>query len=168
MFEYIAGALGIEEVDPSNPLVLKYRNAAYDFTEDSGILIDYLEGRRAFSWETTVDDFNGRISQLVKDSSSTGQVYIAGKSSTTDHAIYRVKIDTAGAVETATYKVSDDAGRTWMTELITTYNYYTALVGGIMIRFDGTFVLNDEWEVEVFGGPDEVTGPTITNIRLIR
>jgi len=158
----------IEQRDPSSDLRNVFWNMVYSSVEPFGLLYEYRKNDRAFSFENTVDDFDGRLENLVLDATSTGRVYIAGKAKAGDHFKYRVKIDTLGAVETATYKVSDDDGRTWLSTLNKTYNQYTHLTSGIWIRFDGTFVLNDEWLIEISGGPDAITGATITNIRLIR
>jgi len=136
--------------------------------EQTGYFDDYIMGRRAFSFESTVDDFNGRLENITLDDASTGLLYLAGKGKAGDHFLCRVKIDTAGAVETATFKVSDDDGRTWITTLNKTYNQFVHLAAGIRIRFDGTFVLDDEWEIEIAGGPDEAIGASIKNIRMIR
>jgi hypothetical protein len=158
----------IELVNPTSPLVEIFWKKVYSEDEPVGLLAQYKKGMRAFSFQNTVDDFDGRLENIILDSTSTGRVYLAGKGMADDHHIYRVKIDTAGAVETATYKYSDDDGRTWISTLNTTYNQYTHLVSGVWIRFEGTFVLNDEWKIEIAGGPDEAIGATIKNIRLVR
>lgn len=158
----------IEQRDPTSQLIDVFWKRVYSEEEQFGLLWEYKENKRAFSFENTADDFDGRLENLVLDATSTGRVYIAGKGKAGDHFLYRVKVDTAGVVETATFKVSDDNGRTWLTTLNTTYDQFVHLAAGIWIRFEGTFVLNDEWEIEIAGGPDEVQGASITNIRMIR
>lgn len=141
----------IEQRDPISTLIDVFWKRVYSSEEPFGLLWEYKENKRAFSFETTKDDFNGRLENLTLDAASTGRVYIAGLSTCEDHRIYRVKIDTAGVVETATFKISDDNGLTWYTESNTTYYNYCSLAQGVWIRFEGTFVLDDEWKIEFAG-----------------
>jgi len=55
---------------------------------------------------------------------------------------------------------------TWYSEKNKTYYNYTWLRYGIWIRFEGTFVLNDEWKIEIAGGPDKIANSKITSIRM--
>jgi len=156
----------IEQRDPSNKLIEIFWRRVYSEEPPFGILYEYKSGKRAFSFETTVDDFSGRLENIALGEGSTGRIYLAGRAQAADRLIYRVKIDTAGAVETATYAISDDDGRTWISTYNKTYNQYTHSVAGVFIRFDGTFVLNDEWRIEIAGGPDSVNNTKISSIRM--
>jgi len=156
----------IEHRDPNNQLIELFWKRVYSSEEPYGLLWEYREGKRTFSFEYTKDEFNGNVEIIMLDSTSTGKIHIAGKGIATDHWIYRVKIDTPGAVETATYKISDDDGRTWFSTLLQTYEQYSPLAAGLWIRFEGTFVLNDEWKIEIAGGPDKIANSKITSIRM--
>ncbi len=140
----------IRHRDPQNPIAEYLEKMVWNPGNDSGILWDHVHGRSAFSFETTKDDFNGRLENITLDASSTGRIYPAGRSDSEDHWVYRVKISTAGAVETAYFRISDDDGLTWSDPIQTSKNFIY-LGNDIWVRFDGTFVLNDEWKIEVSG-----------------
>jgi hypothetical protein len=144
----------IEHRDPNNQLIELFWKRVYSSEEPYGLLWEYREGKRAFSFQTTIDDFDGRLE--VINCASTGRVQIAGSGQCEDHRIMRIKIDTAGAVETATYKISDDNGLTWYSEKNKTYYNYTWLRYGIWIRFDGVFEVDDEWLIEIAGRSLEI------------
>jgi len=155
----------IKRHDPTNPLCELFRKEVWDEETKTGILYEHFHGSRAFSFETTKDDFKGRLENIVLDSTSTGRVYLAGQSDSEDHYQIRVKIDTAGAVETATYKASLDNGRSWDSTLNTTYEQFTHLAFGIYVRFVGTFILNDEWLIDI-PGKEETINSRISTINL--
>ena len=141
----------IEQRDPNNQLIELFWKKVYSSEEPYGLLWEYREGKRTFSFQTTLDDFDGRLEVVTLGNESTGRVQIAGSGQSEDHRIMRIKIDTAGAVGTATYKISDDNGLTWYSEKNKTYYNYTWLRYGIWIRFEGVFMLNDEWLIEIAG-----------------
>ena len=158
----------IEQRDPTSMLIDVFWKRVYSSEEPYGLLWEYKEAKRAFSFETTKDDFNGRLENLTLDAASTGRVYIAGLSTCEDRRIFRVKIDTAGAVETATYKISDDNGLTWYSSELITYYNYVSLAHGVWIRFEGTFVLNDEWKIEFAGRKLDTVRSAIGSITIKR
>jgi len=141
----------IEQCDPNNPYINMLWKRAYSKEEPFGLLFEYKTHQRTFSFETSKDDFNGRLENLTLDSDSTGRIYISGRGNCDDHRIYRIKIDTAGVVETATFKVSDDNGLSWYSTEQNTYYNYIYFVYGIWLRFEGTFVKDDEWKIEIAG-----------------
>jgi len=155
----------IEQRDPSSDLRNVFWNMVYSSVEPFGVLWEYKNNIRHFSFETTKDDFSGRLENLVLDAASTGRVYLHGKGESPYHKLYRIKFDTAGAVETATYKTSDDNGLTWYSILKKTYYEGQYLAYGVWIRFEGTFVLDDEWLIE-FSGTDEVVKSDLFSVKL--
>lgn len=158
----------IEQRDPTSSLIDVFWKRVYSSEEPFGLLWEYKESKRAFSFETTKDDFNGRLENLTLDDDSTGRVYIAGLGTCEDHRIYRIKIDTAGAVETAKFKISDDNGLTYYSELNLTYYNYQSLAHGVWIRFGGSFKENDEWSIEFAGRELDTVRSAIGSITIKR
>lgn len=158
----------IEHRDPTSSLIAVFWNKCYSSEEPYGLLWEYKENKRAFSFETTKDDFDGRLENLTLDADSTGRVYIAGLGTCQDHRMYRIKIDTAGAVETATYKISDDNGLTWYSTENKTYYNYQSFVYNTWIRFFGTFVEDDEWTIEFAGRTLDTVRSAIGSITIKR
>lgn len=61
---------------------------------------------------------------------------------------YAMKIATGGALGTATYKISQDGGRTWGNEIVTPATGVVDLGDGVVMRFaPGTFVADDIFSV---------------------
>lgn len=163
----IACALIRKANNPLDPIAEAEMKEVWNPQEDSGILWDYIKGRRKFSFETSKDDFNGRLENVTLDAASTGRVYLSGVGDTSQHKIYRLKIDTAGAVETATYKLSDDNGITWYATLQKTYYEPSYLSRGLWVRFEGTFVADDEWKIEI-SSYDEQVNTDLFSVKLKR
>jgi hypothetical protein len=164
---YLTCYLIIQDNQPGSQVAENLYQQVWDKANDRGILWEHMTGERAFSFETTADDFNGRLENLTLDASSTGRVYLAGTGENALHTIYRIKISTGGAVETAEFQVSDDDGRTYG-DAVTTYNEFQHLADGIFIRFDGTFVADDEWKIEVAAQDLEHTNAQIKSRRWYR
>ena len=143
--------------DPQNETIEDLNLQVWDAEKESGILWDFVNGKSVFSFENSQRDFRGRLERLDSNFTSTGKVYLSGDGKAGEHKKYRIKIDTAGAVETATYKVSDDDGVTYGLTSFKTYFNQSLLIDDIWVRFDGIFELNDEWLIEILGGNDTVT-----------
>ena len=131
---------------PDNPLADKLENRVWDSETESGILWEYMKGMRAFSFEATKDEYLGNMKSITLDTTSTGRIYTAGNPANTSRYKYRIKCTTAGAVETAIFTVSIDGGLTY-SGAYNTYAKFTHIVDGFYVRYEGTFVLNDEWEL---------------------
>ena len=72
-----------------------------------------------------------------------------------------LKVTTGGALGTMAFKISTDNEGTWSdayTSLATPQYYH--LVDGIYVKFEGTFVANDKWEIHVVGD-EYVTNPQL-------
>lgn len=155
----------IEQRDPTSSIIDIFWRRVYSSEEPFGLLWEYKNSGRYFSFEPTKDDFSGRLENLVMDAASTGRIYLHGKGQSAQHKLYKIKIDTAGVVETATYKISDDNGLSWHSTLNTTYYEGRYLAQGVWIRFQGTFILNDEWLIE-FASTDEVVKSDLFSVKL--
>lgn len=70
---------------------------------------------------------------------------------------YRVEIDGAGALETATFRWSDDGGGTWDASGVLTDPGVITLQNGVQIFFSaGTFVVGDRWDWTAIGTANQV------------
>ena len=118
----------------------------WDAENESGILWEHSTGTRAFSFEATKDEYLGNMKNITLDSASTGRIYISGNPSKSLRYKYRLTCSTAGVVETAVFTLSIDGGLTYSGSY-NTYANYTHITDGFYVRFEGTFVLNDEWEL---------------------
>jgi len=152
--------------NPQDMIAQAFEKEVWDPINESGILYEHLQGKRKFSFETSKDDFNGRLENITLDSTSTGRIYLSGIGISEQHKIYRIKIDTAGAVETATFKISDDNGLTWYSTLIKTYYEPQYISKGLWIRFEGTFVVDDEWKIEI-GGEKDLVESDLFSIKML-
>jgi len=157
----------IKHRDADNPLIETLQNRVWNAQEEIGILWEYRQGERSFSFEVTADQFNGNVEVITRDSSSSGMIYVAGQSDRSGSYRIRVKITTAGAVGTAKWKYSSDNSVTWSSEIETTNNYIP-FYAGLYLKFIGTFYLNDEFEVVILGDPETVTSQKIRSIKLRR
>ena len=140
----------ISQQDPSNPFAGKLLEKVWNPVKDTGILWEYYIHQKAFSFETTKDEFKGNIEVITYGSSSSGIIYLTGNPDVSLRRKYRIKFTTAGVVETAKFKFSNDGGLTYGSDdAYTTYSRWFYFTGGLWIRAEGTFVLNDEWEITV-------------------
>jgi len=157
---------GLEIIDPESPLIAIFTNLNYSEVSPFGLAYEHKSGRRAFSFETAKNDFQGRQEAITFDAASSGRIYLAGGYTGSDHFQMRLKISTAGAVETAYYQVSLDNGLTYG-DAIDTFHNLTYLALGLYVRFEGTFVKDDCWLIEV-GGDMEQKNVKIKSIRMER
>ena len=155
--------------DSENPLVKLLQKRVWWNVEDEeqGILWEYREGKRSFSFETTKDQFDGNIQQTVKDDNSTGLIQLVGNGDRTDRKYIYIKITTAGATGVAKYALSFDNEVTYETAVLTSFQYQL-LANNIYMKFSGTFVLDDKWLVNISGVPEEITNAGTKSIKLKR
>ena len=136
--------------DPKSSVAKELYDRVWNPEEDSGLLWEYYTHRKSFSFETTKDEFLGNVEVILIDSTSTARMFIAGNPYSSQRRQYRVKITTGGVAETAKFQFSDDGGLNYSAaDSWTTYGNWSYLVNDIWIRFEGTMVANDEWEIIV-------------------
>jgi len=155
----------IRRNEPESELADKLYNDVWNDEEQSGIIWNYINGNFRFTFEPTKQDF---IGQLIPISESTsGRVYLTGYGHASQNYILRVKVTTAGDVETAKFDVSSDDGQSYDTTDVYTQYYYQRLIDSLYIRFEGTFAENDEWQIKI--RPDvEENRASVGNITISR
>jgi hypothetical protein len=158
----------IKYTDPDNPLAEKLFKRVWDVQEDGsvlGILGEYRQGLRAFTFEATKDEFGGNIEVVSRDASSTGIIYVLGEAD--DRYNINILIVTGGAVGKATFKYSIDNKDSYSSELTTSFQYIP-IIGNLYLKFQGTFVVNDEFLIKTVSDPETVLGASIQSIKLKR
>ena len=138
-------------------------------------------GSTKLSWQVSGDSAKG----IVRESSVSGALRITDTRGeyTGIYDKIGVKITTAGAIGTATYSVwsadSDYLGAERMNNSATAdvvdekvNGQYQTLSGALQIRFSGdtadAAILNDKWEIEVYGRQETVDRATPGSIRMTR
>ena len=159
----------IQYRDSENPMIPILQKRVWWNVEDEeqGILWEYRKGQRSFSFETTKDQFDGNIKQTVKDDNSTGLIQLVGSGDRSERCVILLYMSKSGAVGTAEYKYSINGGTTYTSAILSAYNY-VHLVNGIYLKMSGTFVLDDAWQIDIAGGIEQVTNPSIKTINLKR
>ncbi|MBC8181493.1 hypothetical protein H8E88_10260 [candidate division KSB1 bacterium] len=157
----------IRHRDPDNPLIKTLQDLVWNVKEEKGVIWEYSKGLRTFSFECTADQFNGNIKLISRDAASTGLIFLAGTGDRSNLEKISIKIVTGGAVGTATWKYSRDNQTTW-SGTINSSLQYIYLTNNLYMKFSGTFVTDDEWEVNIAGDPEMLTSPGIRSIKLRR
>ena len=148
---------------PDNPLADTLEKRIWDEENESGILYEHYKGGRAFSFETTKDEFKGNLEVVTLDATSTGRIFITGNPvDDSNRYTYRIKFNKAGVARTAQYTLSSDDGVSYAGTYDTSERFLY-VINGIYIRCEGTFVLNDEWKLSIASGMEEVNS-SIGNI----
>jgi hypothetical protein len=156
----------IKARDIDNPLWRTLYNQVWNPEDDSGIAWDYYKGRRSFSFEATKDEFDGNLERKVIGSGSTGRIWVAGNGNRSNRRKVALIITTGGAPGTAVYKISFDNKTTYTENLeVLSYHNYQHLVDDIYLKFEGTFVATDEWELNSLGD-EAVTNPQLKSIAI--
>jgi hypothetical protein len=104
---------------------------------------------------------------------ATAYTWFMGKYTGDDYERWRVQIDTAGAVGTATWKLSRDGGTNWDTTLQSTFDSSqdarrVHIASGIYAIFYGTYGDGDYYDIEVFPLTDESGVPKVGNAKAWR
>lgn len=135
-------------------------------TDRTGIIDLHNDRKRLFSWEISPDELGHFNIEAASANTSPGFLEIKGLYSGIIDESWRIVIDTGGVTGTATFKWSRDAGATFEKTLVLTNDRWVSLGLGLEIRFwdrDGSFVLNDLWDVYVIteSNREDAVYPTI-------
>ena len=151
----------IQARNPDDPLANKFKNRVWNPADESGILWEYRKGDRSFSFETTKDEFDGNIKRLVIGTNSTGYISLAGKGDRTSVERVIILVTTGGLPGAMKWKYSTDYETNW-SDIIDSQadSQYYHLINGIYIKFEGTFVATDKWQLDLVGD-EQVTNPKI-------
>lgn len=157
----------IKHKDPGHPDIKILQDRVWNVAEEIGILWEYKKGLRSFSFECTADQFDGNIYPVSLDAASTGKIWVVGTGDRSGRYNINIVIVDAGAVGTATFKYSLDNKTTYSSNILTA-NQYVPILSDIYLKFNGTFVADDEWLLIIAGDPEKLTHQGITGIKLRR
>lgn len=119
-------------------------------TDNNGIIDLHNSRKRVFSFEVDAEHLGHGAIEADSSNTGDGMIEIRGLFTGDTDEIWRVEMDLAGAVGTATFKYSRDKGSNWQKENQATDNEWINLESGISIRFfhrSGTFDNGDKWDV---------------------
>jgi len=137
----------------------------------TGIVDKILDGKIHIEDQITHTEPGGW--NVIEKSSSSGYIKITGKYTGSQKQLWELKIDTAGAPGTATWKLSKDGGSTYSpTEQNTrdddNVNLRVSIGSGLYVEFYGTFVEDDYFKFIVY--PIETISSTgrLSSLEIIR
>ncbi len=145
-----------------------YSDKSDDALDDYNTLRDGINKGKYRLWEEITEDeigFSSPVSMLA--SASTGiEVEVNPLYPYTGdyHKLFVVEIQDGGDIETATWRLSGDGGKTWEeSDIESSAAWYSPTNGdGLQIRFfrrgsSGTLTSGDKWEIEARAATDRVT-----------
>ena len=141
--------------------------------EQKGWLNQIRDGDIVLQEQITGREAGGFNVYPKSDNTSTAYVWILGKYTGGIYKRWRLQIDGAGAIGTATYKLSYDGGTNWDYETQDTFDasndeFRMYLGEGLYAVFYGTFGSGDYWDIEVFPITDDVQGAKIGTAEMYR
>jgi hypothetical protein len=168
----------IRRVDPNDPIGLALYKEAWnpdpEVDEMKGLINQLMDGDISLSDQITTREAGGWNVYPYASNSVTVAPIFYGPYLGSKHEIWRVEIDTAGAVGTATWKVSYDGGSNWDLELQDTRDddnnqvrFYIA--NGIYVYFPvAEYGDGDYWDLELFPMTDEASNAKMFTIGMSR
>ena len=167
----IAANFMIKTQDPNSEL-------ANALMEEAMLNINNInQGKAALSWQVTRDSSQGVIRDVTYDTAGKIRPVDTRGEWTGSYDLVKIKITNAGALGAATYSVwVKDSEKLKNNKVVTDEvitGDYQLMVGGLEIRFAGAddsavAVLDDEWELEVFGVYEEVDASSGKSIKMTR
>jgi hypothetical protein len=146
--------------------------AAELFLAGKSIIDQYNNGQMRFSWELTKDEIGSTNIVATTTNTSIGMFQIRGTFSGDDDTRWILQIVTGGAIETATYAISEDNGTTYG-DAVTTDMDWADLGSDLEIRFfergatTTAFIANDTWKLYLVAADNNTTRSRIGNVSLI-
>jgi hypothetical protein len=144
--------------------------------EELGLIDKILKGEIYLQDQIAPGDV-GSVSNMEEGASNSGTGYVrfvsGSKYTGSEHQRWRLKMDTAGAPGTATWKLSYDTGSNYDVTLQETFNVNNNqrrinIGSGLEVVFWGTFTTNDQWDFDVYPQTDLIDRPQITSTLLVR
>jgi len=142
--------------------------------ETKGLINQLVDGDMVLQDQQSVREIGGFNVYPWSSNTVTVQPIFYGPYTGYKEMLWRVQIDTAGALGTATYKVSYDGGSNWDLTLQKTKDddnnqIRFSIANGMYIRWPAeTYVEGEYWDVELFPSTDIATNAKISTIRAVR
>lgn len=166
----------IRRINPADPTARRIEKIALNSTpedgEEKGLLNKLMGGEIALQDQITANDIMGWRVYPYASNTVTAYIWLWGKYTGPNHEYWRLQIDTAGAVGTATWKLSQNAGTTFSPTLQSTLtsgaqDRLVYLADGVYVLFYGTFGSGDYWDIEVLPGEYEPDVKTIGSVEMV-
>jgi len=157
----------IGRVDPANVMGTKLFREAINFApevdESKGLINQLMDGDAVLQNQRTPQEA-GWIGEIIPDSSNTinETPILTGVYEGGSRNIWRLQIDTAGVIGTATWKVSFDGGTNWDLTLKDTHDsnndkYRFHIARGVYVEWpDVTWVEGEFWDIHLYPADDSV------------
>ena len=164
----IAANFMIKSHDPNSELA----NALMD--EAMNNIANINAGKAALSWQVTRDSSQGVVRDVVYDTAGAIRPVDTRGDWYGDYDLLKVVITTAGALGAATYSVfTKGANKLKEIEVVkdeVITGDYQQLSSGLEIRFAGSTdaILNNEWEIEVFGAYEDIDASSGKAVKMTR
>ena len=167
---YLTCYLIISRVNPDDSLALTMYEKAMGSGETKGILMQLLDGDIVLQDQAIIRKSGGWNIYPGDNNSVTVSPIFTGQYYGSDRRRWRIEIDTAGAIGTATYKVSYDGGDTWDLELEDTKDEETIrfyITDGVWVEWpEVSYSVGDYWDVDLYPMTDEASNAKISTIEL--
>ena len=158
----------IKRVDPENTIGNVLYKEAINFNleagEEKGLINQLLDGDAVLQNQRTPQEV-GWVGEIIPKSTNTVNEtpILSGVYSGLQREIWRIQIDTGGAIGTATYKVSfDGSGATWDLTLQETFDssddqYRFHIAQGVYVEWPAkTWVQDEYWDIHLYPKDDKV------------
>ena len=164
----LAANFMIKAHDPNSELA----NALMD--EAMNNIANINAGKAALSWQVTRDSSQGVVRDVVYATAGAIRPVDTRGDWYGDYDLLKVVITTAGALGAATYSVfTKGANKLKEIEVVkdeVITGDYQQLSSGLEIRFAGSTdaILNNEWEIEVFGAYEDIDASSGKAVKMTR
>jgi len=164
--------------NPNDPLGVAWFKEAYytnpEVGEQLGLLQQILEGDIALQNQTSARETGSWNVIAVGSNTATQYPILRGGYNGTEYKHWKFMIDTAGAVGTATWKVSYDGGTTYDLTLQDTYDatederrFY--VTNGVWVEWPSTtYAKDDTWTFEMIPFSDKVDMAKVSSSEVYR
>ena len=164
----LAANFMIKSHDPSSELA----NALMD--EAMNNIANINAGKAALSWQVTRDSSQGVVRDVVYPTAGAIRPVDTRGDWYGDYDLLKVVITAGGALGVATYSVfAKGDNKLKETEIIINeviVGDYQPLANGLQIRFAGSTdaIINNEWEIEVFGAFEDIDASSGKAVKMTR
>ena len=152
-------------------LYKQFYNPNPEIGETKGIINQLVDGDMVLQDQISVREAGGWNIYPYSSNSVTVYPIFSGEYTGNKEMIWRIQIDTAGEIGTATYKVSYDGGSNWdltgqKTKDDDNNKIRFFIASGVWVRFPAeTYSEGDYWDLELFPLSDTATNAKIGSIR---
>jgi hypothetical protein len=167
----------IRRVNPADPKARQVEkialNSEPETGEEKGLINKLMDGDIALQDQIVANEVTGwKGPYPYASNTATAYIWLWGQYTGDAQEYWQLKIDTAGGVGTATWKLSKNGGSTYSPVLQSTLvsgaqDRLVYLGDGIYVLFYGTFGVGDYWDFEVIPGSYEPDVSVIGSVEMV-